>query len=319
VKLALKFTTISVGALCFAAGLGLSHAQATPGFGTSELTSVRHCATRGALALSDDQDCGGAVGTAVFQEGGGPGLSSSAAPLNDPAGYAGSISIASADLDPNNFGLPVLHGSTFTFGNDSRTNSSASGYQSFIYTGAAPIAYGLSGTLEFEGSSQSPADGELPGGVMYGAYIGIYDANFFPTLNTLADIDNSNYGAFNTCGTPGLLAFGLTTSTTPGGAFSASVSTSACGGGQLTLTPGDQYVAVASVEVFANRGGFADFSNTFTTTLDPSLGPTTLAALSQTIDWGVDAIPEPTAWALMIGGFGLAGVALRRRRTTAAT
>jgi hypothetical protein len=31
---------------------------------------------------------------------------------------------------------------------------------------------------------------------------------------------------------------------------------------------------------------------------------------------GGGVVPEPSAWALMIGGFGLAGVALRRRRTT---
>jgi hypothetical protein len=29
-------------------------------------------------------------------------------------------------------------------------------------------------------------------------------------------------------------------------------------------------------------------------------------------------VPEPTTWALMIGGFGLAGAALRRRRAVAA-
>jgi PEP-CTERM motif len=33
----------------------------------------------------------------------------------------------------------------------------------------------------------------------------------------------------------------------------------------------------------------------------------------------VAAVPEPTTWALMIGGFGLAGAALRRRRAAAAT
>jgi hypothetical protein len=33
----------------------------------------------------------------------------------------------------------------------------------------------------------------------------------------------------------------------------------------------------------------------------------------------VSAVPEPSAWALMIGGFGLAGAALRRQRRTAMT
>ena len=32
------------------------------------------------------------------------------------------------------------------------------------------------------------------------------------------------------------------------------------------------------------------------------------------INESIAAIPEPTTWALMIGGFGLAGAALRRRR-----
>jgi hypothetical protein len=31
----------------------------------------------------------------------------------------------------------------------------------------------------------------------------------------------------------------------------------------------------------------------------------------------VDAVPEPATWAMMIGGFGLVGGALRRRRSLA--
>ena len=38
---------------------------------------------------------------------------------------------------------------------------------------------------------------------------------------------------------------------------------------------------------------------------------------SSTFDFEVSAVPEPATWALMISGFGLAGAALRRRRTAA--
>jgi len=42
------------------------------------------------------------------------------------------------------------------------------------------------------------------------------------------------------------------------------------------------------------------------------------APTNLTFNAGVGAIPEPTAWALMIGGFGMAGAMIRRRRALAA-
>lgn len=55
---------------------------------------------------------------------------------------------------------------------------------------------------------------------------------------------------------------------------------------------------------FFNACDASDASCDFTRTVDH--GPTSLG------------VPEPAAWALMIGGFGLAGAALRRRRAVAA-
>lgn len=40
-----------------------------------------------------------------------------------------------------------------------------------------------------------------------------------------------------------------------------------------------------------------------------------LVTFARVTDPGTGAVPEPSSWALMIGGFGLAGVALRRRRS----
>ena len=42
-------------------------------------------------------------------------------------------------------------------------------------------------------------------------------------------------------------------------------------------------------------------------------GPQSLSVDAQ---FGAGAVPEPTTWAMMIGGFGLAGLAARRRRAT---
>ena len=49
------------------------------------------------------------------------------------------------------------------------------------------------------------------------------------------------------------------------------------------------------------------------------LGADQFATLTVTnLGGGGPAVPEPSTWALMIGGFGLAGAALRRRRTVVA-
>ena len=45
-----------------------------------------------------------------------------------------------------------------------------------------------------------------------------------------------------------------------------------------------------------------------------AFGGTTYAPVKITVDSVAAAVPEPAAWALMIGGFGMAGAMFRRRR-----
>ena len=50
----------------------------------------------------------------------------------------------------------------------------------------------------------------------------------------------------------------------------------------------------------------------------PSLGqPQSLSVVAQLV--GVNAVPEPATWAMMIGGFGMLGAAARRRTRTTVT
>ena len=73
--------------------------------------------------------------------------------------------------------------------------------------------------------------------------------------------------------------------------------------------------------------GTVDFLNTFEVPVgsDAFVLPAGVTANSGTwlinnrrVDPNAGAVPEPATWALMIGGFGMAGAVLRRRRTLAA-
>ncbi|MFN9846857.1 MAG: PEPxxWA-CTERM sorting domain-containing protein, partial [Alphaproteobacteria bacterium] len=94
-------------------------------------------------------------------------------------------------------------------------------------------------------------------------------------------------------------------------------------GGTETQANGDRYVRDVSDLVMGpsitflgtarNSGSGFTFPNVVGTTMNGRFGPN----FQYTVQSG--AVPEPAAWALMIGGFGLAGAALRRRRAVASS
>ncbi len=85
--------------------------------------------------------------------------------------------------------------------------------------------------------------------------------------------------------------------------------------GPLTLNFGATTLKIAlSDETFNDR--WDSFHNTDSLYGGSWKQADVKATLTQTVN--VAGVPEPASWALMIGGFGMAGAALRRRRTLAA-
>ena len=82
---------------------------------------------------------------------------------------------------------------------------------------------------------------------------------------------------------------------------------------------------VASGDIFFSGGseaGMLTLAQSYLTAIDGT-GARAVGLFALNNDGRQDmlvqtAIPEPATWALMIGGFGLAGVALRRRRSAIA-
>lgn len=87
---------------------------------------------------------------------------------------------------------------------------------------------------------------------------------------------------------------------------SATVTNGITRANQLTLASGSYTVAAGDILVF-------DFAKTS----GQEFG--SVAGIAATIDFTAKApggVPEPASWALMLGGFGLLGTAMRRRRAT---
>jgi hypothetical protein len=295
-----RLGSLGIASLAAALAVTATPAEATGPFGSAQYSTYRDCSAWAATDVCDGTLPGQQIVTGVY--GGGLGVTGSAN-LDRANG-----SFAHSSVSFGALALPELRGETYAVGQD-RMNINVYGFQSYTFTGPSGTAFSLTGDLHIADSSTDGGAGALPGGAIYSQYIAIWDPAILAGLTTPQELFTALFYA--DCSTAGVLGFGQTSGALPGGEQTFSVSTTECSTGSLQLTNGQQVLAVAGMQLPANRGGFVDSTHTFKTRLDDALPAEVRATLeANLIPAGV---PEPASWALMIGGFGLVGSALRRR------
>jgi hypothetical protein len=216
--------------------------------------------------------------------------------------------------------LPIVRLNS-TAGAETRTGSSVTTFRSYTYEGDFAIDLALNGLLHYVNSFEDTTPGEALGEGIFYVHLAVVPIAFFDGLGpatTAADIIFNPAVGFPDC-SGGALGFNTFSSAGTSGENDVSIGVSeACGGGAITINPGDQFGIVASMQAISNRGGFVDAMNTLRILYDEErtvISGTDTKVAADYLHTAVNgAVPEPGTWALMIGGFGLAGSALRRRR-----
>jgi hypothetical protein len=295
------------------AGLFAAAAVAAPAMaatvGSASYATLRNCSAVTAADPCDGTGPGQNIATGIW--GGGTGVGGWNTLTSGP-NRAWSFVAFDAALD-----LPTIKAYTEAPGNV-RTNINTFAFQSYTWSGASAGAFSITGNLDIVDSSSSPGGGALPGGAIYTAYAAVWDPGVIAGLSTPQELFSALFYA--PCGTAGVLGAGNVTGTLTGGPASFAVTSLECTSGSLFLTPGQEVLVVVGLQLPVNRGGFADASATFTTTLGANLSAEEQAVMASSITSAiaggakVTSVPEPASWALLIAGFGLTGAAARRRR-----
>ena len=329
--------SILLGLALGAATIGsAAAAQTNTYFGSAVFQTKRNCPTNTATA------CNGIGSSQAIVErnsagGSGQAINSSFTATGTGAGSTaqGSASFSNAV----NFGLPEIKARVAANG-AVRIGDNIYAYQTYTYAGRDDLDLLLAANFHIVNSSTDNGDGTRAGGALASAGFAIWDRDDFFSyaspdfagsggFGTAAGLVNQSYlfGANFGCagysantGGPSPMAIGSTTRSLSGGGANLAISQGNCDEETLTLYRGDQIVIASYAQLIVNRDAFADATGTFTIGLSPSMSPQDMAAFRSGILLGavdvpdLPAVPEPASWAMMIGGFGLVGGLIRRRR-----
>lgn len=310
----MKFCTLAFGA-AIAAGMGFAAPAAAQTVGSASYLTHRNCA--GVSATTGCPTIFPQHGIATDVYGGGVGIGG--ATVLDVGGG----NRVWSNITLGAFDLPQIKAFSSAPG-DTRMNANTFGFQSYVNSSASALTFSISGDLHIENSSGSPTgDPLLPGGASYTGYLGLWDPTILTGLTTPQQLFSALFYA--PCGTSGVLATAFSSGAlTATGEHSVAMTTSSCsGGGTITLAPGQEVLVVVGLQIPVNRGGFVDASRTFSTTFGSDLTTEQVAAITSGVQSAVargasfqrvfGAVPEPSAWAMLILGFGVIGGALRGR------
>jgi hypothetical protein len=214
--------------------------------------------------------------------------------------------------------LPVLHsdvtgGAVASDGSYSWNYSLVDGFIGYTWGGPmVDIAVSaFIGTLDFTNSNS---------GVGFAnASLAILNQSVAPG-SALADTwytHTNSYGFISDCNTPGAIGLATTGADFSKGHITNTLAPSCPGQPTFHLNNGDTFYLWARLMTFEAVNGFVDASHTFTVSLNPNLSQSDVAMLTSNLievpTFTVNAaVPEPSAWALLIVGFGGLGAMLRR-------
>jgi hypothetical protein len=294
-----KYIAISAMAIC---SLIPSSSVDAATFGSALFASQRGCSQVSATELCDGRGPGQGPINSLF--GGGSGFNGS---LNIDYGRNSIARGSVGTFFPSSFpGISLNNSSAI----DERISITGLGFQAFTYTGNAPARLSLTGQFSAFDSSTNSEGGALPGGGIFTQFFNVVRPDFFDTDGSVFDLFNDLRSGF--CGDDRVFGDGFDQAALSGGEQLVTTNLSSCSPTSLILSPGQQFILIAGLQISSNRGGFAEDAS-FGIRLGDDLTAAERLNFEQSLVPGLISVPEPASWAMMLVGFGLIGSGLRSR------